>query len=517
MVAMEMAQTGNWLVPTINEQPYYNKPPGFNWVVAACYKVFGTYAEWATRLPAALAFLLMGVVQFFWVRRFLGPLTGLLAALFTVTSADLLFYGSVNAGEIDLFFSLLIQLQMLALFWYWNKKQWLTLFAVSYAVAAVGFLVKPPALLFQGFTLLALVAYQKRWRVLFSWQHAVGLAVFTAIVGGYFWLYDARQGSGLAYLVHLFAEGKAKTGAESAWYDVFVGAALFPTKLLQLMAPWSVLVIFWFRKGFFKEVLRDRLLRFAALFIAANIWLYWINDDVRMRYLYMFVPFFCTLLAHFAVRYAPTWKRMYRIVMAVFYMAVLALAFGLMLAWLILTPFDGTADAYEIVLAVAMLGLAWLFEEVKYARVNAMVALTVAMLLGRVAFNYTVLPYTDTSEALTYKERVGELLAVTGSEPVYWSGVPHQIPVQAALGGQSLVDTTLTTAPLLAYQLPYYIAKGNGHLLRWHKTLQPATLYLMEENRAKALKLEPLYQLRDRWLSKELVLVRTSATPSAPN
>ena len=69
VVALEMVLSGNYLAPHINGMPYYNKPPGFNWMVAACYQLFGSTSEWVSRLPAVLAFLAMGVVNFFVVRR----------------------------------------------------------------------------------------------------------------------------------------------------------------------------------------------------------------------------------------------------------------------------------------------------------------------------------------------------------------------------------------------------------------------------------------------------------------
>jgi len=52
----EMLLTRNWIVPTLNFEPYYDKPPGFYWLVASAFAAFGTNA-WAARLPSALAAL----------------------------------------------------------------------------------------------------------------------------------------------------------------------------------------------------------------------------------------------------------------------------------------------------------------------------------------------------------------------------------------------------------------------------------------------------------------------------
>ena len=47
IVALEMELTGNWWVPKINGEYYYNKPPVYNWLLIGLYKVFG-YEEWCT-------------------------------------------------------------------------------------------------------------------------------------------------------------------------------------------------------------------------------------------------------------------------------------------------------------------------------------------------------------------------------------------------------------------------------------------------------------------------------------
>jgi 4-amino-4-deoxy-L-arabinose transferase-like glycosyltransferase len=57
LVAREIYRTGNWLYPTINNQPYFAKPPLMMWLVAFCYHVGGVN-EFTTRfLPSLLTAL----------------------------------------------------------------------------------------------------------------------------------------------------------------------------------------------------------------------------------------------------------------------------------------------------------------------------------------------------------------------------------------------------------------------------------------------------------------------------
>ncbi|MEO1131972.1 MAG: glycosyltransferase family 39 protein [Cyanobacteria bacterium J06639_1] len=53
MVAREMLQTGSWLHPTLYGEPYLNKPPLVEWLMASTFAVGGVN-EWTARLVPAL-------------------------------------------------------------------------------------------------------------------------------------------------------------------------------------------------------------------------------------------------------------------------------------------------------------------------------------------------------------------------------------------------------------------------------------------------------------------------------
>ncbi len=53
-IAREMAATGDWVTPRVNELKYFEKPPFQYWVTAAAYRAFGVN-EWTARLWPALA------------------------------------------------------------------------------------------------------------------------------------------------------------------------------------------------------------------------------------------------------------------------------------------------------------------------------------------------------------------------------------------------------------------------------------------------------------------------------
>src|SRR5215217_6029316 len=49
-----MIETGDYVSPSFNASPRFNKPPLTYWIVAISYKIFGV-SEWSERLPIVLA------------------------------------------------------------------------------------------------------------------------------------------------------------------------------------------------------------------------------------------------------------------------------------------------------------------------------------------------------------------------------------------------------------------------------------------------------------------------------
>src|SRR5512143_2728754 len=56
-VAVEMHRAGEWVTPTLQGQPWLEKPPLYYWLAGSAFSVLGE-TELAARLPALLAMLL---------------------------------------------------------------------------------------------------------------------------------------------------------------------------------------------------------------------------------------------------------------------------------------------------------------------------------------------------------------------------------------------------------------------------------------------------------------------------
>ncbi|MEO6565523.1 MAG: phospholipid carrier-dependent glycosyltransferase [Casimicrobiaceae bacterium] len=79
-IAREMAVSGDFVTPRLNDLKYFEKPPLQYWIGALTFRAFGV-TEWTARLPAALAGFLAVLVVGWTAARLAGPTTGAYAAL----------------------------------------------------------------------------------------------------------------------------------------------------------------------------------------------------------------------------------------------------------------------------------------------------------------------------------------------------------------------------------------------------------------------------------------------------
>jgi 4-amino-4-deoxy-L-arabinose transferase-like glycosyltransferase len=215
----EMILSGNWLEPTLNFVNYYDKPPGYFWLVGGAFALFGRN-EWAARLPSALAATLtIGLLVAFGWRR-VGARAALGAGVILATAAQFVALG--RSVRMDMVLTLLTTATLLQAFVVFERRRfgpeepapatW-----PLYALPLLGLLVKGPvalvlpglvivtflvatrttptrARLRPGFATFAALVLVAAWYALeavrapdylwtFLWQHNLGRFVGRALAG----------------------------------------------------------------------------------------------------------------------------------------------------------------------------------------------------------------------------------------------------------------------------------------------------------------------------------------------
>lgn len=510
LVSLEMMMSQQYWRPEINGWAYYNKPPLFNWYMILFFKIMGGASDWVVRLPGILAYLFTASATYLWCKRYYNRHVAVLASLFFLYSADLLFYGVVNSGEIDLFFTALVFLQIASIFHFSRNEKWLSMFILSYFFAALGTLTKgPPSIAFQSCTLVPWLVYQRKWKCLLGLQHIAGILTFTLIVGGYFYRYSLSDDA-IGFMMRLVKESSQRTGLETKVIDTILQSVAFPFYILQLLLPWSIFLFYVFRKGNWNQIKTHPVVIFCLIFILFNIPIYWLTGDPKARYLYPFFPFISILMAHL---YVSRYRHKSRVMNA--FNIVIYTAMVLVLMASVALPFIPDLHMVSYLPAIAILGglsvglCIWTFHKFTNSRILIICAF---MLIVRIIFNMTYLPATvDQSRKMKNHMHVDNILHHTGEEAVHLAGTPYQFSADVSIGPLQISETRLTTAPILNYNIPFYLSRANGHIMRFDTSLLAQHYYLGIESQLDRDIEHRLYEFEDHWTGQTLVLFRTDA------
>lgn len=507
IVSLEMVLQNNWTMPTIHGEPYYNKPPLFNWVLGGFYKLTGSTNEWVTRLPGLLSLMLLAGALYLFNRKYLNETMARWSALFLLTTGDLLLYGAVNSGEIDLFYTLICFLQIAAIFHFFQQRNWWLLFLLSYLFTAAGCLTKGlPSLPLQAFSLLVIFGSRKEFKRLFSLAHFAGIALFLGLVSAYFVSY-AEVNDPWPYLTNLIKEASHKTGAETPLSQTVGHFFIFPLQVVQILLPWSLLLVFWFRKGFKKAIQQNQWVWFSALFIVANIWIYWVSPGTKNRYLYVFFPFFITLLVWGWYRFRDEFPKITR-----WGNLGVSIALGIGVLALLALPWVGgdllIRPKPMLLWLLPVMGIGALLLQLRKPAWRPL-ALVVMLLIVRVGYNEVYLPTVMAKEErLNYRSTINQVLLITKEDPVFFTGPTRIRKTEAAFGPVSFGEYELKLPPLLPYQVPYYLSRSNGHVMAFHPKARPGNWYISSLATANLYQSEIYFEFRDHWTQQDLALFR---------
>jgi 4-amino-4-deoxy-L-arabinose transferase-like glycosyltransferase len=100
-VGRQMALSGDWITPRLWNEPWFEKPPLLYWMAGAGFRL-GLGAEWAPRLPVALAGIAFLVFFFVVLRRDFGELPAFYSTLILATSAGWVAFSHAAATDLPL-------------------------------------------------------------------------------------------------------------------------------------------------------------------------------------------------------------------------------------------------------------------------------------------------------------------------------------------------------------------------------------------------------------------------------
>ncbi len=230
IVAREIFRSGDWLHPTIFGDPYFNKPPFIDWLVALLYKIAGVN-EWTSRLPGAIATAL-GVPLLFCLARelFETRKAAVYSALVYLTLLPVARHGRLLMLDGMVMTGLILALWCLLKSH--HQKVWGLGFGVGLGIIA---LTKGLLMLPLGAIALIFVLWDRRWSAFqnpYTWLGlAIGLLPITS------WYAAQIQHYGEQFIqAHFLSQGFYRVGStvESHQHPPW----FFLLELLKYTAPW---------------------------------------------------------------------------------------------------------------------------------------------------------------------------------------------------------------------------------------------------------------------------------------
>ncbi|MFW5821070.1 MAG: ArnT family glycosyltransferase [Bacteroidota bacterium] len=482
LVALEMELSGNLLTPTINGEYYFNKPPLYNWILLAFFKISGSHSEWIIRLPAVLSLILFGLLIFFSTKKHIGIRAAFISAMAFITCGRILFYDSM-LGLIDLIFSMLIFLNFILIYHFGKKQKFFSLFFLSYLITAVTFLMKGlPSLVFQGLTLVMAMIFFRRWKKLISLSHLTGILVFFIIAGSYYFLL-LNQNPETRYFEVLVTESTKRTFIEHGWWRTILHTFTYPVEQLYHLVPWSLFFIFLLQKSFYQRIRKNDFLTYLALVFLVNIPVYWISVDSYPRYIFMLYPIIFILLIHHYFDEGSTGFRN-----KIFQPFFFILIFSAFIAgsWFFFRH-DFKLEEYSLrifwpvfITATLILALIWRLPA------NRLELLIIMLLVIRIGFNLIILPERyHSSRIVKQKQQAINVARISEGKELYlreWTGISHENS--------------------------FYITRERMKILRLaHGTPEPDVLYIKSGRYGSDPGEKIVYRFETRWKNYPLWLV----------
>ena len=356
IVAVSMLQNDNWILPVNNGSDIAYKPPFFHWCIAALSLPTGEVTEFTSRLPSALAVIVMSSMCFlFFAKRSRNDLA-FLASLLLLSGFEV--HRAAMASRVDMVLTCFIVLALLQLYRWWEHHLrgipvWAVLFMsiATLTKGPVGIIL--PCAVIGVFLLLQKVSI---WRTIYK---VLPLALLACILP-LLWYFAAYQQGGDTFLQLVLEENfgrfLGKMSYESheqpiIYYFYITLAGWLPWSLLVIMSlfvlkykrPHGTVKTYWER---FKTYIAhmDRMRLFSLLAIVIIFVFYCIPKSKRSVYILPIYPFIAYFLAEYMLYLLKQRPKVWRI------FSITIASVGTLLLIVLILVKSGVGEHYRAIL-----------------------------------------------------------------------------------------------------------------------------------------------------------------------
>ncbi|HIC97000.1 MAG TPA: hypothetical protein EYP11_01185, partial [Aquificaceae bacterium] len=294
LVAFEMANSGNLFQPTVLGEPYFNKPPLFNWTIILSSLFLG----WDTLTPRAVTLLSLlltyVLVVWFSYRTTRNPEVSLLAGLIFLTFSDVLFwYGWL--AEIDMTMTLLVFSLFISFFLYSHGGR-AHIYTASFISALIFLLKGFPGTVFFILTSFSLFLYKRSIKLFINPHYLIASLLTVALPIGVLYLSQDPT----SFLKTLWEESFRRVETSLGPSEFLKHLLSYPILNLKQTLPCSALIIFFLIKGKLnlRSLSKEPAMAFLSLTVLVNYLPYLLSAGSRGRYVLPLFPAVAILIAY---------------------------------------------------------------------------------------------------------------------------------------------------------------------------------------------------------------------------
>lgn len=231
----EMIESGDFINPSFNYQPRFNKPPLCYWVVAILYSIFGV-SETVERVAIAMAAMAMVATAYALGSKTFSAEAGLFAAVGLAVAPRFLMFSRRIMIDVYLAMFMSLALLMFILAEKYPERRRLFL-ALMYVAAGLGVMTKGPvAVLLLALAFIIYLALYRKLSKAGEMMLLMGLAIVAAIVLP--WFLAIYHQHGWRYIEAFILKDNLSRYTEPVW-GPRRGAFFYIPVLIGDLFPWS--------------------------------------------------------------------------------------------------------------------------------------------------------------------------------------------------------------------------------------------------------------------------------------
>lgn len=333
IVAFSMLDTGNWILPLNNGGDIAYKPPFFHWCVALCSLLPGYVSEYTSRLPSALAMVIMTICTYLFYARRRGTNLAFVTALVTMTAFEV--HRAAWACRVDMVLTVFTVLALFQLYrWYERNEKGFPIWAILWMGCAT--LTKGPVGIILPCLVTGVFMLIKGRKFWYTVERLFVIALASCVLPA-IWYIAAYQQGGSTFLDLVMEENFGRFMGKMSYASHEHGIHYNFLTVLSGYVPYTLLLLLALPAAFrnlkawdkpknwwqaFKEYIThmDEARLFTLLSIVLIFVFYCIPKSKRSTYLLPIYPFIAYFLAEFLfslVRNKSSLLRIYGIILSV--------------------------------------------------------------------------------------------------------------------------------------------------------------------------------------------------------